>query len=166
MSSPSAWPMRLPVLVTALAGFGIATSLALYQVGALSHVWEPFFGEGSHIILKESALAQSLPIPDAALGALAYLAEACLELVGGEDRWQAKPWAVLLVGAIAAGLALAAIVLIILQAAVFRAFCTFCLASAACSLAGAAFVIPEVRATIRHLREFGRVPISRRTSWH
>lgn len=167
MSSPSAWPRRLPVLATALAGCGIATYLTLYQVGALSHVWEPFFGGGSHYILKDSAVARFLPIPDALLGALAYLAEVVLELVGGDDRWQAKPWTVLLLGAVAAGLALAAVVLIVLQAAVFRQFCTLCLASAACSLVGAAFVAPEVLATIRHLRgEHGHASIPRSPSWH
>src|SRR5579872_7040598 len=82
---PSAWSRRWPVLATAVAGFGIATYLALYQVGVLSHVWEPFFGSGSRDILKQSAIARDLPIPDAALGAAAYLAELVLELIGGED---------------------------------------------------------------------------------
>ncbi len=152
MRDPSAWSKRLPVLATALAGLGIATYLTLYQVGAVSHVWEPFFGEGSRYILKESAVARDLPIPDAALGALAYLAEAVLELVGGADRWRTKPWVVLLLGLTAAGLAVAAVVLVVLQAAVFRHFCTLCLTSAACSLLGASFVPPEVLATLRHLR--------------
>jgi hypothetical protein len=166
MSSPSAWSKRLPVLATAVAGCGIAVYLTLYQVGVVSHVWEPFFGEGSRNILKESAVARDLPVPDAALGALAYLTEAVLELVGGEDRWRVKPWPVLLLGLTAAGLALTAIALIVLQAAVFRQFCTLCLASAACSLVGAALVIPEVLATIRHLRRgFGRGPLPRRPSW-
>ncbi len=151
-SSPSAWPKRLVVLATALTGCGIATYLTLYQVGAISHVWEPFFQEGSRDILKESAVARSLPIPDAALGALAYLAELVLELVGGDDRWRVKPWAVLLTGAMAAALALAAVVLVFCQAVLFRQFCTLCLASAACSLVGAVFVFPELRATLRRLR--------------
>jgi uncharacterized membrane protein len=157
-ASPSAWSKRLPVLVTAAAGCGIATYLTLYQVGALSHVWEPFFGSGSRFILKESAIARYMPVPDAALGAAAYLAELILELIGGEDRWRTRPWVVLLLGATAAGLAVAAIVLVVCQAAVFRQFCTLCLASAACSLVGAAFACPEVLATLRHLRRRRAAP--------
>ncbi|HEX5271909.1 MAG TPA: vitamin K epoxide reductase family protein, partial [Gemmataceae bacterium] len=84
------------MLATALAGCGIATYLTLYQVDIVSHVWEPLFGDGSRYILKESAVARNLPIPDAALGAAAYLAEAILELIGGDDRWRTRPRVVLL----------------------------------------------------------------------
>ncbi len=153
--SPSEWSKRLIVLATALAGFGIATYLTLYQVGAVAHIWEPLFGSGSHYILKESAIARDLPIPDAALGAAAYLVEAVLELIGDAERWRTRPWVVLLLGATAAGLALAAVALVVLQAAVFRHFCTLCLGSAACSLVGAAVAAPEVLAAVRHVRRRG-----------
>ena len=55
--NPSAWSERLPVLALALTGFGIATYLGLYQLGAVPGVWEPFFGDGSYRILKESSIA-------------------------------------------------------------------------------------------------------------
>ena len=141
---PSGWPSRLPALVLALVGCGIATYLTLYQVHVLADVWEPFFGDGSRYILRESAIARSLPIPDAALGAFAYLIEAISECVGGPGRWRSRPWAVLFTGAVAAGLAVAALVLIGFQAWWFRHYCTLCLASAACSLTIAALVAPEV----------------------
>ncbi len=70
-ADPSAWSKRLPAIALALVGCGIATYLALYQLGILAHSWEPFFGAGSRIILKESPLSHWLPVPDAALGALA-----------------------------------------------------------------------------------------------
>jgi uncharacterized membrane protein len=150
--NPSRWSHRLPVLLLALAGCGIATYLTLYQVDVLQTVWEPFFGNGSTVILRGSAIAHLLPVPDASLGAGVYLLEALADLPGGESRWRTKPWAVVLLGLIAAGLGVAAVALIICQAAWFHHFCTLCLASAACSLLGCAAAAPEVWATIQHLR--------------
>ncbi len=150
--NPSRWSHRLPVLLLALAGCGIATYLALYQVGILATVWEPFFGNGSTYILRQSAVARLMPIPDAALGAFVYLLEALADLPGGSARWRTKPWAVVLLGLIAAGLGVAAVALVFFQAFLFQHFCTLCLASAACSLLGCAFAAPEVWATARHLR--------------
>src|SRR5262249_24304297 len=109
---PSAWSKRLPAAVLALAGCAIASYLGLFQVGLLADVWEPFFGNGSRLILKESAVARSLPVPDAALGALVYLAEAMAECFGGRQRWRTWRAAVFASGALAAGLGLAAVVLV------------------------------------------------------
>jgi hypothetical protein len=147
---PSRWGKRVPAVILALGGCAIATYLGLFQIGAIADVWEPFFGNGSRLILRESAIAQSLPVPDALLGALVYLAEAVSEYVGGRERWRTWPMAVLATGAIAAGLALAAIGLVAAQALWFHAYCTLCLASAACSLLIAGLVAPEVRAAWTH----------------
>lgn len=155
MTDPSAWRSRLPVVLLSLVGCGIATYLALYQVHIVAHVWEPFFGEGSRLILRESAIAQRLPVPDAALGALAYLLEAVAECVGGAGRWRTWPRAVFATGAVAAGLGLTALVLVACQVFWFGAYCTLCLASAACSLMIAALVAPEVWAAIKHSRREG-----------
>jgi uncharacterized membrane protein len=141
--------MRLLVVVLAVAGLGIATYLALYQLGWIEHVWEPFFGDGSSWILKQSPVARLLPVPDAALGAGAYLAEAILELIGGSQRWRRWPALVMALGAVAAGLAFAAVVLVILQA-VFRTFCTLCLASATCSILAALLASDEVAWALHH----------------
>ncbi len=149
--NPSAWPWRLPVVALALAGCGIAVYLTLYQTDVLAAVWEPFFGDGSRQILKESAIARDLPVPDAAVGAGVYLLEAILEVCGGRDRWR-RPGVVLALGAVAGGLVLAAVVLIVLQASVFHAFCTLCLGSAACSLLAGAMAAPEVWAAWQQFR--------------
>jgi hypothetical protein len=84
--NPSRWFRRLSVIGQALTGCGIATYLALYQLDIVPSVWEPFFGDGSHVILKQSSIAHLLPIPDALLGAGAYLTEAILEAVGSRQR--------------------------------------------------------------------------------
>jgi uncharacterized membrane protein len=142
--NPSAWSMRVYVLVIALIAFGIAVYLALYQWGIVAGVWEPFFGNGSRRILKDSALAHFFPVPDAALGALAYLIDASLALVGGQNRWHTRPGTVLLQGSVTAALVIAAIVLVLCQGLVFRAYCTLCLASALCSLLMPPFALSEV----------------------
>src|SRR6478735_4374840 len=96
--NPSTWPRRLPALFLSLLGCVIATYLTLYQMDILSSVWEPFFGAGSRMILKESALARRLPVPDASLGAVAYLLDVILDCLGGETRWRTSPWIVLALG--------------------------------------------------------------------
>src|SRR5207249_363639 len=105
-----------------------ATYLVLYQLGVIADVWEPFFGEGSRLILRQSAIARLLPVPDALLGALAYLLDAAADAAGGHDRWRGLPGAVLVLGVISGGLALTGITLVFCQAAVFHAYCTLCLA--------------------------------------
>ncbi len=150
--SPSAWSKRLPAMALAVAGCAIATYLGLFQLGVLADIWEPFFGNGSRFILKESAIARRLPVPDALLGAVVYLAEALAECAGGRERWRTWPAAVFITGALAAGLALTAIVLVGCQVLWFRAYCTLCLASAACSLLIACLAVPEVWAAWRSWR--------------
>ena len=83
--NPSDWSQRLPIVALALAGFGIATYLALYQWGVLARVWEPFFGDGSRVILN-SSVSHLLPVPDAALGAIGYLLDAATGVIGGRQR--------------------------------------------------------------------------------
>lgn len=157
---PSRPGRRRPVLVLSLLGCGLAVYLTLYQLDVLASVFEPFFGDGSRRILKESAISHLLPIPDASLGAIAYLAEAASELLGGAGRWRTAPWKALLTGLISCGLLLAAVVLVFCQAAVFHAFCTLCLASAICSIAIFALALPEQVAAVRHVRR--QVAIGRR----
>jgi len=66
----------------AALGCAVATYLTLYQVGLFQRVWEPFFEGGSRTILN-SAVARFLPVPDASLGALAYVLEAGCGVLGG-----------------------------------------------------------------------------------
>jgi hypothetical protein len=74
-SNPSAWRERLPIIGLAALGAAIAAYLASYQLRVVQDVWEPFFGDGSRTIL-DSPVSTVLPIPDAALGLLDYVADA------------------------------------------------------------------------------------------
>ncbi len=147
---PSAWRARVAPIVLAAIGFLIACYLAAYQAGVVGAVWDPVFGTGSVRVL---ALGGALPIPDAALGALGYLAEVVLGLAGGPDRWRSHPRVVLAYGAVVAAMAVAAVVLVGIQVLVVRTGCTLCLASAAISIAIAGLAFPEIRAAFDAVRD-------------
>jgi uncharacterized membrane protein len=161
-NDPSRWSRRLLLVALALAGLGIATYLTLYQTGGIQQVWEPFFGEGSHKVLH-SVISRMLPVPDAALGALAYFVEIVAGVIGGRDRWRTLPWLVIFYGATAMAMGLTGILLVIFQAVWVQAWCTLCLVSAGLSLAIAALAREELLATLRfvgHARDRGDSP------WH
>lgn len=93
---PSTWGQRLPIVGLAI-GTAVATYLALYQMNVIRTVWEPFFGDGSRVILN-SSISHILPIPDAALGAIGYLVDAVTGAIGGRERWRTIPWTVIVFG--------------------------------------------------------------------
>jgi Vitamin K epoxide reductase family len=145
--NPSEWSERLPLLVGALAGLAIALYLTAYQLGWVTSVWEPFFGDGSRRILH-SAVSRMLPVPDASLGAAGYCADVVLGSVGGTDRWRSMPRLVLLFGAVVGAMALAAVVLVAVQAFAYHTGCTLCLASVAISIAIVPIAWREVRVSL------------------
>ncbi len=151
--SPSSWPPRIARVVLALGGCGIAAYLGLYQLGLVEHVWEPFFGDGSRVILRESWISTLLPVPDALLGAAGYLAEAVAAMVGGTTRWRTMPRVVLVESALIASLALVSLLLAVAQPTLFHAGCTLCLITTVLSLPPVLLAAKETRATVRHLRQ-------------
>jgi uncharacterized membrane protein len=152
--NPSRPSERVPLLVAALAGLGIAAYLALYQVGVVTTVWEPFFGAGSARILH-SGVSRLLPVPDAALGALAYLLDVVTGTIGGAARWRTMPWMVLAYGVCIGPLGAVSVLLVIFQSVVYGTWCTLCLVSAAISVGMIGPAMDEVLATLQHL---ARVP--------
>jgi type IV secretory pathway VirB3-like protein len=144
----------------ALLGFGIASYLALYQFDVLASVWEPFFGDGSRII-PNSPVSRLLPVPDAALGALGYLADAVGGIVGGKTRWRTMPWIVILFGIAVGPLGAVSIMLVIFQPVLFDAFCTLCLVAALISVLMIGPAMDEVLASLQHVKrqsQMGRSP--------
>lgn len=150
-NNPSAWPQRLPIVAVALVGAAIATYLALYQYDVVDTVWEPFFGDGSAIVLN-SRLSHVLPISDAALGAIGYLADAVTGVIGGRARWRGMPWIVIVFGLAVGPLGLISVLLVIAQPVLYGAFCTLCLASAVISLSMIPPAMDEVLASLQYLR--------------
>lgn len=150
-TNPSSWGERLPIVALALVGFVIATYLSLFQLDVLASVWEPFFGNGSREVLT-SRISHVLPIPDAALGALGYLADAVTGVIGGQRRWRSMPWIVILFGLAVGPLGMASVILVIFQPVLFDAFCTLCLASAVISVAMIGPAMDEALASLQHLK--------------
>ena len=149
--NPSSWPQRLPIVAVAVVGTVIAGYLAAYQLRIVDDVWEPFFGDGSRRIL-DSGISRALPIPDAALGAFGYLADAVAGIIGGKARWRTMPWIVVLFGLAVGPLGVVSIVLVILQPVLFDTFCTLCLVSAVASVVMIGPAFDEVLASLQHLR--------------
>jgi uncharacterized membrane protein len=149
--NPAAWSQRLPIIALALIGTGIATYLALFQLGIVTEVWEPFFGDGSRRILT-SGLSKVLPIPDAALGALSYVVDAIAGVIGGRGRWRTMPWIVVLFAVLVGPLGAISIGLVIAQPVVYDAWCTLCLASAVVSVAMIGPAMDEALASLQHLK--------------
>ena len=147
----SSWRRRAPIIALSLAGLAIAATLCLFQLHVIDSIWDPFFGDGSRRVLT-SRLSRALPVPDAGLGALAYGAEAVLEWTGGPRRALDAPLVVLAGGLVAAGLGVAALGLVVVQAAVVGSFCTLCLTSATISLLIGALAAPETRVALRTIR--------------
>lgn len=143
--NPTAWPKRIRLIVAASVGLCVASYLTLYQLGILARVWDPFFGGGSREVLR---LLE--PLPDAALGVLAYLAEIVLSLIGGEDRWRSAPWTVLALGVVISCGVVVSVALVIVQAVV--AWCTLCLASALVSFLIFGLGLKEPLAALQHLK--------------
>jgi hypothetical protein len=149
--NPSGWSQRLPIVALALAGFGIATYLALYQWGVLGRVWEPFFGDGSRVILN-SSVSHLLPVPDAALGAFGYVLDAATGVIGGRRRWRTMPWMVIVFGLAVGPLGAVSVLLVIFQPVLFDAWCTLCLASAVISLLMIGPALDEFLASLQYLK--------------
>ena len=154
-TNPSGWGQRLPIVVVALVGFAIATYLTLFQYGVVDTVWEPFFGDGSETVL-ESSLSRVLPVSDAALGALGYLADAVTGVMFGVQRWRRRPWIVILFGVAVGPFGLTSVLLVIAQPLLYDAYCTLCLVSAAISLSMIPPAVDEVLASLQHLRRVRR----------
>lgn len=149
--NPSSWAQRLPIIGLALLGLGVTTYLALYQWQLIPTVWEPFFGQGSVVIL-DSWISHLFPIPDAALGAIGYLLDAVTGAIGGRGRWRTMPWIVILFGLAVGPLGAVSVLLVILQPVLFDAWCSLCLAAAVLSLAMIGPTMDEVLASLQHLK--------------
>lgn len=153
--NPSSWPQRIPIVLLALVGFVIAAYLSAYQLRWIDSVWDPFFGEQSAEIL-DSPVSRVLPLPDAALGALGYLADAVTGVLGGRERYRKMPWIVVLFGLAVGPLGATSILLVILQPVAFNAWCTLCLATAAISIIMIPPAMDEVLASAQHLARVRR----------
>jgi uncharacterized membrane protein len=166
--NPSAWSQRAPIAMLAGVATLIAMYMALYQWRVIDSVWDPVFGVQSQRVLDSGVserMRAIIHLPDAALGALAYLGDLLFCLAGSTRRWQYRPWMVLLFGLDVIPLGVVSIVLVILQGTVVGSWCTLCLLTAVISVILIALAYDEVWASIVYLHRVWRRTRNGRVVW-
>ena len=152
--NPSSWRHRAPICVLAGIAVLISTYLALYQWRLINSVWDPIFADQSMRVLDSQPsemMRRWIGIPDAALGAIAYLGDLLFGLAGSTRRWQYRPWMVLLFGLDVIPLGFVSVVLVVLQGTVVGYWCFLCLVTALISLILIALSYDEVWSSILYL---------------
>ena len=146
--NPSSWPQRAPSIALAFVSFLAARHMAAYQLGYFDDVWDPFFGRSTARVLT-SDVSRAWPVPDAGLGAVTYMLETLMGLMGDRRRWRTMPWMVAGFGIIVVPLGIVSIALVILQPLAVGAWCTLCLFTAAAMLVMIPLSLDEVVAMVQ-----------------
>lgn len=150
--NPSSWPQRWIMIVTGFAGLVVSRYLAMFQLGYIDYVWDPFFGfkEGTERVLN-SQMSHMWPVSDAGFGAIAYTFEFLMGYMGSPSRWRTMPWMVAFFGILVIPLGLVHIALVISQPLVVHAWCSMCLLAALVMLPMIPLEVDEVVAMGQHL---------------
>lgn len=152
--NPSAWRQRIPICILAVVAALIATHMALYQWRLIDEPWDPVFGDQTRNVLNSDValmMHRWFGVPDAALGAIAYLGDAIFGLAGSTRRWQYRPWLVILFGLDVIPLGLVSVILVVCQATIVGNWCFLCLVTAAISLVLVFMAYDEVFASVKLL---------------
>ncbi|MHB8442399.1 MAG: vitamin K epoxide reductase family protein [Candidatus Tyrphobacter sp.] len=153
--NPSSWSQRAPIIALALVGFLLSRQMTAFQLGHIGSLTDPFFGLGTQRVLT-SAVSRSFPIPDAGLGAVAYMIEFLMGFMGGKSRWRTMPWMVTFFGILVVPLGVVSVMLIILQPLAVGFWCTPCLIAASAMLIMIALTLDEVVAMVQFLMQIKR----------
>jgi uncharacterized membrane protein len=148
--NPSSWPQRAPIIALALVGLFLSRQMTSFQLQYIASLTDPFFGLGTERVLT-SDVSRAFPIPDAGLGAFAYMIEFLMGFMGDKARWRTMPWMVTFFGILVVPLGVVSITLIILQPLAVGAWCTPCLIAAAAMLVMIALTLDEVVAMLQFL---------------
>lgn len=153
--NPSSWTQRAPIIALALVGFFLSRQMAAFELGQVTTFADPFFGSGTVNVLT-SDVSRAFPIPDAGLGAFAYMIEFLMGFMGDKARWRTMPWMVTFFGILVVPLGIVSITLIILQPLAVGAWCTPCLIAAAAMLIMISLTLDEVVAMLQFLVQANR----------
>ncbi|WP_299817478.1 NAD-dependent epimerase/dehydratase family protein [uncultured Jannaschia sp.] len=155
--NPSSWTQRAPVILLAFVGLYVSLYLCAYQLELIDGVWEPFFTgnpadlqNGTEEIIT-SDVSRAWPIPDAGLGAITYVLEIIVGLIGSVRRWRTMPWLVLLFGIMIVPLGAVSITFIIIQPLVIGTWSTLALIGAAAMLVQIPYSLDELIAGVGYL---------------
>ena len=146
--NPSAWSQRAPIIALAFVSFLASRYMAAFQLGHISSAWDPFFGDGTERVLN-SDVSRAWPVSDAGLGAMTYVIEMLMGLMGDQRRWRTMPWMVAGFGFIVIPLGIVSIVLIVMQPLAVGAWCTLCLFTAAAMLLMIPLSLDEIVAMVQ-----------------
>lgn len=148
--NPSELGPRVVTTGLAMVCWFLARYLAAYQLGYITYIEDPFFGDGSMKVIT-STVAGQFPISDAGLGALVYSLEFVLGWVGGRRRWCTMPWLAGIFGLMVVPAGITSILLIVSQPVLVGAWCGICLMIAACMLVMVLLTLPEMAAVLQLL---------------
>ncbi len=166
--NPSSWRHRVPICILGTIAFFIAAYQGLYQLHLIDNVWDPVFGEQSKHVLDSDVsekMRHFFRIPDAVLGAIAYLGDVIYGIAGSTRRWQDRPWMVVLFGIDVIPLGIVSAVLVFMQGTVVGDWCFLCLVTAALSLILVVLAYDEVWSTFLYLRRVWKKTQSKKTIW-
>jgi hypothetical protein len=166
--NPSSWSQRIIICFIAFIAVVIAVYMGLYQWRFINTVWDPIFGSQTKQVLDSDVSHQLrvwLRIPDAILGAFAYLGDIIFALAGSTRRWQDRPWMVMLFGLDVIPLGIVSVILVVLQGTVVGAWCFPCLITALISIILIFLAYDEVWTSILFLRAVWRRSKSVRVVW-
>lgn len=156
--SPSTDAQRFPIVAMGIIGFLISRMLTSYQLGHIDGAWEPFFAgsasdprNGTEEIIT-SDVSKAWPIPDAGLGAVSYMLEILMAVMGTRSRWRTMPWMVTFFGILVIPLGVISIYFIIIQPILIGTWSTPALIAALAMLIMIPFAIDEVIAMGQYLR--------------
>ena len=152
---PSTYLQRLPIIALGAFGFLLARVLTAYQLGHIDGVWEPFFQStapfnGTETIIT-SDVSKAWPVADAGIGAVAYVFEVLMGVMGDRRRWRTMPWMVAMFGIVVVPLGVVNIGCIVIQPIVIGTWCTLCLITAAAMLVMIPFSLDELVAMGQYL---------------
>jgi uncharacterized membrane protein len=167
--NPSSWRQRIRIAALAMVAFGIAAYMAAYQWRLVDGVWDPLFGSQTNEVLDSDVSHRMkvwFGIPDAALGAIAYLGDAVFGLAGSTRRWQYRPWLVIIFGIDVIPLGGVSAILVFIQAFVLGKYCFLCLVTALISLILVYWAYDEVWSTLTYLWRVWKRTRSMRVVWN
>ncbi|QKZ11315.1 vitamin K epoxide reductase family protein [Spirosoma sp. KUDC1026] len=150
--NPSSWPQRWIMIVLGFLGWLVSRYLAAFQLGYLSHPYDPFFGDSTIHVLN-SAMSHALPVSDGGLGSFAYTFEFLMGWMGSSARWRTMPWMVTFFGILVIPLGLVHIFLVISQPLVVGYWCTFCILAAVIMMPMIPLEVDEVIAMVQYMKQ-------------
>lgn len=167
--NPSSWRQRIPIAAIAMVAFFLSLWMAFYQWRIVDWIWDPVWGKQTELVLDSDVsheMQRWFGIPDAALGALAYLGDVIFALAGSTRRWQYRPWLVVLFGIDVIPLGIVSAILVFLQATVVGQWCFLCIVTAILSLILVVFAYDEVWSSLLYLKRVWKKHRDKRLLWH